>query len=443
MDQAPAPPSEADATYRVIAWRLVPFLMLCYFCAHIDRSNIGIAKLQFSKDVGITDAMFGFGAGLFYLGYLLLEVPSNLMLTRFGARVTIARIMVIWSVTSAAFALVAQPWQFYGLRFLLGAAEAGFFPGVIYYLSQWAPAERRARFTAMFMSAMAMSGVIIGPLSGLIMQNLGGVGGLGGWQWLFIIEGLPGVLLGIAAYFYLTNTPAEAKWLTPAQKAIVLDDLAREAAAKAAGARGVVHGSFLQAMKAPSFYALALMASAQMSAVAGVALWLPTILKNAGMTNVGEVGMVSAIPYVCAVVVQQLIARRSDHLGERRWHSAIPTFVAAAGWLAMPFFSDRPAVMLGLLVMATAGVFGGTGPFWTLPSAYLAKGASAVGIAIITTFGGLGAFLSPMIVGWGSSQTGNLNIGQFYYGGFLLTAATALLLLTRRAAPVDALGVPD
>lgn len=445
MTRTPTVPTAnpmADSVYKRVAWRLIPFLMICYFCAHIDRSNIGIAKLQFTADVGLSEAAYGFGAGIFYLGYILFEVPSNLLLARIGARITISRILVFWSLTSAAFAFVTEPWQFFTLRVLLGIAEAGFFPGVIYYLSQWAPGARRARFTALFMSAMAMTGVVVGPLSGWIMQTFDGVHGLAGWQWLFIIEGLPGVLLGVVAYFYLTDSPSQAHWLDDSQKKVILGDLADEARMKAAAAAGAVHTSFLSLLKDPRFYCLAVMAAAQMSTLAGVALWTPTILREAGVKTVSMIGLLTAVPYVFSVVVQQLVARSSDHFQERRWHTAIPSLISAAGWLLLPLFKDSPSLSIALLVLAAAGGFAATGPFWTLPWSYLSKTSGAGGIAALSTAGGIGPFLAPIIVGWAATETGSLDAGKYFYGGILLVGVTLMLIgtrgLARKADPAPA-----
>jgi MFS family permease len=431
MGNQPSSPNTApaDAAYRRIAWRLIPFLMLCYFCAHIDRSNIGIAKLQFTADVGLSEAAYGLGAGIFYLGYILFEVPSNLLLAKVGARITISRILVTWSLTSAAFAFITEPWHFYGLRFLLGVFEAGFFPGVLYYLSQWAPKERRARFTALFMSAMVISGVVVGPLSGSLIQQMNGVNGLAGWQWMFLLEGLPGVMLGVAAYLYLTDGPAQARWLRDDQKQIILGDLAREAAVHTPS--GDVHGSLLSLLKDARFYCLAVMAAAQMSAIAGVALWAPTILRGVGIESIATIGLLAGVPYVFAIVTQQLVARSSDRMGERRWHTAIPSLIAAGGWLCLPFAKDSPVLAMVLLILATAGAFAATGPFWALPWSYLSKSAGAGGIAALSSVGGLGPFLSPIIVGWATSRTNALDTGEYFYAGLLVVGVLLMLLGTR------------
>ncbi|HTK36545.1 MAG TPA: MFS transporter [Caulobacteraceae bacterium] len=433
LGQHGAAPEAVEATYRRITWRLIPFLIICYISAFVDRSNIGIAKLQLSRDIGLTEAMYGLGGGLFYLGYSMLEVPSNLMMVRIGPRATIARVMLLWSLCSAATAFIIAPAHFYILRFLLGAAEAGFFPGVLFYLGQWVPARRRARFTALFMSSMALSGVISSPISGLIMHNMGGLAGLKGWQWLFLIEGLPGCLLAAAALYCLTDRPDQARWLTPAQKAIVLADLEADAADKRVGS----HTSFVGALKDGRFYVLALMSMGMIAGVGGLALWVPTVIQRTGVTNVWHVGLLAAVPYICGVAAQQLVAWSSDRRGERRWHAAGPALVAAAAWCLLPVVKDSTWLSLAVVTVVSMGMFGATGPFWSAPSNYLRGTAAAGGIALITTAGAVAGFFSPILVGWLTDVTGQLAAGQYYFGGLLAVGALALLLGLRSRAVAD------
>jgi MFS family permease len=428
----PRTPASLDATYRRIGWRLIPLLMLGYVSAYIDRSNIGFAKLQFLADLRLTETMYGIGAGLFYLGYCLFEVPSNLMLAKIGARATFLRIMVLWSLCSASLAFIHDATHFYVLRFLLGAAEAGFFPGVLFYLSQWAPASRRARFTALFMSAMALSGIVGGPLAGLIMHSMDGAAGLKGWQWLFLIEGAPGCLLGLLSYWLLADKPADARWLSDEQKLWVAEDLAREASG-----RGVQRQhNLVDALKDRRLYVLAMMSVALISGIGGISLWLPTVVRSSGVTDILQIGLLSAVPYIIAVVVQQLVARSSDRHQERRWHAAIPAAVAAIGWFLLPVVQDMTWLALAVLTLMTAGSFGATGPFWSLPASYLSGTAAAGGIAIVTTFGGISGFISPIVVGWATTATGSLAAGQIYYGSLMALGAAVLLYGTRTAQPV-------
>ena len=429
------PAAQADAAYRKIYLRIIPFLMLCYLIAFVDRSNIGFAKLQFVKDLGFTETVYGFGAGIFYLGYILLEVPSNLILEKIGVRKTMLRIMVVWGICGALTAFITAAWHLYILRFLLGAAEAGFFPGVLFYLTLWTPAKRRARLTAMFMASIGVSGIIGGPLSGAVMTHLAGVWGLAGWQWLFIAEGLPAILLGIIAFFYLNDTPRDAVWLTDAEKAIVLSDLEAEKAAES----GHSHHSFTAALGAPKFYVLVGLALALIAGTGGIFFWLPTIIRNTGMQSVWDIGLLSAIPFVIGVVVQFLVARHSDQTMERRWHACVPAIVAGIGWVLMPYVAQSPALSVAALTLATAGTLGAMGPFWTMPSSFLTGPARAGGIALITTLGGIGSFFSPWIVGWMATVTGSLAVGQFYYGALMFIGAGILLIGIRETRVQGAL----
>jgi D-galactonate transporter len=416
-------PLEVEQTYRRITRRLIPFLIICYICAYVDRSNIGIAKLQFTSSIGINEAMYGLGGGLFYLGYSLFEVPSNLVMARIGARLTIARVMFLWSIFSVLTAFITHPYHFYILRFLLGAAEAGFFPGVLFYLSQWAPAPRRARLTALFMSAMALAGILTNPISGGIMRTMDGFQGFAGWQWLFLIEGLPGCLLAVVAYYYLTNTPREAKWLTERQKAILIRDLETDQTAKQH-----VHGRFVDALKDIRFYSLAVMAMAMISGLAGLSLWVPTIIRRSGVVDVWHIGLLAALPYVCGVIAQQLIAHSSDKHQERKWHAVVPGLFGAAAWFSLPLVADNTVLSIVALTCVGIGMFGATGPFWSMPANYLRGAAAAGGIALITSFGSISGFFSPILVGWATERSGTLSFGQYYFGAFLALGALLLLL---------------
>jgi MFS family permease len=419
------PAAELDETYRIVSRRLIPFLIVCYIMAYIDRSNIGIAKLGFMDTLGFSEAVYGLAGGLFYLGYSLFEVPSNLWMKRIGARLTIARIMFLWSLFSAMTAFMLVPWHFYTLRFLLGVAEAGFFPGVLLYLSYWAPAARRARMTAQFMAAMALAGIIANPLGGVIMTSMEGVAGLHGWQWLFLIEGLPGCVLAVIAFFWLTNKPSEAKWLTDRQKTLLAEDLEREAVVT-----GVQkHGRFVDAIKDPRFFSLAIMAAAMISGLAGLALWIPTIIRESGIKDMVTVGLLSALPYVFGVVAQQLIARSSDRRQERRWHAAAPALFGALSWLCLPLAQGNVVLSVMAVCGIGIGMFGATGPFWSLPATYLKGTAAAGGIAIITTCGAAAGFVSPIIVGWLIDHTGSMASAQIYFGTLLAVGAILLVVL--------------
>ncbi len=425
--------AELDAVYRKITRRIIPILILGYIAAYLDRSNIGFARVQMLGDLGFTELAYGLGAGLFYLGYSVFEVPSNLLLKRVGARLTFARIMILWGLISACFAFVTTATQFNLLRFLLGAAEAGFFPGVLLYITFWVPSERRARFTAYFMSALVLSGLIGGPISGVIMAGMEGVGGMRGWQWLFIIEAMPSVILGLFVLLYLTDTPDQAKWLTAEEKALVREDLARDVASKQSETK--VSHTLKDAFLDYRIYVLASMSVALVSGIGGLSFWLPTVLHQAGIENLVMLGFLSGVPYLIALGVQQWVAHHSDKTGERRWHVGICAMICAIAWFLLPSFAQNPWISLLLLVFACAGAFGATGPFWTMPSGFLSGTAAAGGIAMVSTIGAMFAILSPTIVGWATDQTGTLAAGQYYYGSLFLLAAIVLPWGTRNRPP--------
>jgi MFS family permease len=414
---------EADAAYRKILWRIMPFLMLCYVVSFIDRSNVGFAKLHFIADLGFNDAIYGIGAGIFYVGYILFEVPSNMVLHKSGVRLTLLRIMVLWGLFSAGMAFMQTSTHFYVMRFLLGAAEAGMFPGMLLYLTYWVPLNRRARFNALFTASIPLAGMIGGPLSGAIMHAFEGVHGMKGWQWMFIIEGLPACFLGVFAYFYLQDGPAASKWLTPRQKEIIAEDLAQSNVKREHGPE-----SFMAALKNPRLYWLSGMGVAVLVSTGGVFFWLPTIIRKSGIENVMTIGVLSVIPFLIALVLQFLNARHSDRTGERRWHVAIPAFVAAIGWAALPSVQTSVPLSMLMLTLATAGTLSLTGPFWTLPSTFLSGKAAAGGIALLSTFAGMGSVFSPMLVGWLSSTTGSLAMGQYYFAALMLFGAVTLLV---------------
>ena len=422
--------AELDAVYRKITRRIVPLLIIGYIAAYLDRSNIGFARVQMLGDLGFSELVYGLGAGLFYIGYSVFEVPSNLLLKRVGARLTFARIMILWGIISASFAFIQTATQFNVLRFLLGAAEAGFFPGVLLYITFWVPAARRARFTALFMSALVLSGLIGGPLSGVIMAGMDGMGGLRGWQWLFLVEGAPSVILGVVVLVWLSDTPEQAKWLTDREKALVREDLARDAASREQ--KTVVRSSLGQAFLDYRIYVLASMAIALVSGIGGLSFWLPTILNRAGIEDYVTLGILAGVPYLVALGVQQWVAHHSDKTGERRWHVATCAFACAIAWFLMPSFADRPWAALALLVIACCGAFGATGPFWSMPAGFLSGTAAAGGIALVSTLGSAFAFLSPTFVGWATDRTGSLAAGQYYYGTLFLLAAIILPWGTRQ-----------
>jgi ACS family tartrate transporter-like MFS transporter len=398
---AGAAKSEVEtSTIRAISWRLIPFLVLAYFFSYLDRVNLGFAALTMNAELKFTPLIFAWGAGIFFIGYFIFEVPSNLALEKFGASRWIARIMVTWGIISALMATVSGEWSFYILRFLLGVAEAGFFPGIILYLTYWYPAEYRARFLAAFAIAVPVSTVIGAPISGLLL-GLDGVMGLKGWQWLFIIEGVPSVLLGIVTWFYLTDKPEHADWLTVEQKAWLSSRLTAEVAAKQAAR----HMTLGEALSSPKVIMLSLIYFCFVAALYGMQFWLPQIVKAFGLTN-AQTGFVTAIPYLFGTIAMILWARHSDASRERVMHVGAPFFLIAIALGVSSYLSDPTATMVAL-TFAAIGVFCVFAVFWTLPTAWLSGTAAAGAIALINSIGNLAGFGGPYLIGWIKDSTGS------------------------------------
>jgi D-galactonate transporter len=392
------------STIRAISWRLIPFLGLAYFLAYLDRVNLGFAALTMNAELKFSPTIFSWGAGIFFIGYFLFEVPSNLALEKFGASRWIARIMVTWGIISALMALVSGVWSFYGLRFLLGLAEAGFFPGIILYLTYWYPAEYRARFLAAFAVAVPVSSVIGAPISGLLL-GLDGVMGLKGWQWLFIIEGIPSALLGIVTWFYLTDRPAKANWLTAEQKAWLSSKLETEIAAKEA-AQPLSLG---RALASPKVLTLSLIYFGFVAALYGMGFWLPQIVKAFGFSN-AQTGFVTAVPYLFGTIAMVLWARHSDASRERVAHVGLPLLLTAAA-LGICGYMDNPYVTMVALIVAAIGIFCTFAVFWTLPTAWLSGTAAAGAIALINSIGNLAGFGGPYLIGWVKEATASTSTG--------------------------------
>ena len=422
------PPPEPPELVAKVTRRLVPFLILLYLVAFLDRVNVGFAALSMNQDLGITPYLYGWGAGIFFLGYFLFEVPSNLALEKFGARVWIARIMITWGVISAAMAFARGPASFLVLRFLLGLSEAGFFPGIVLYLTYWYPARERARVMAMFYLGMPLANVIGAPVSGLLL-NLHGLGGLHGWQWLFILEGLPAVLLAFVALRYLPDGPQKAAWLSPEERT-TLSELIR--ADKALSERACGHMSLRDAFSHPRVLLLALMFFLLVMGLYGLGFWLPQIIKRLGVSNT-VVGFLAAVPFLVAAPLQVLWCRHSDASGERRWHFALPCCLMAGG-LGMSALSPSPYVSFFGLICGGVGVMCAQPVFWTMPSAILTGTAAAGGIALVNSIGNLGGFVGPYVVGWVAGATGNPALGLLTLSVAVLIAAG--LALSRRPEEV-------
>jgi D-galactonate transporter len=401
---APAKSDVETSTIRAISWRLIPFLVLAYFFSYLDRVNLGFAALTMNAELKFTPLIFSWGAGIFFIGYFIFEVPSNLALEKFGASRWIARIMVTWGIISALMATVSGEWSFYILRFLLGVAEAGFFPGIILYLTYWYPAEYRARFLAAFAIAVPVSTVIGAPVSGLLL-GLDGVTGLKGWQWLFIIEGVPSVVLGVVTWFYLTDRPEQAGWLSAEQKAWLAARLKAETAAKQAA----THLTLAKALTSPKVITLALIYFGFVGALYGMQFWLPQIVKAFGLSN-AQTGFVTAIPYLFGTIAMILWARHSDATRERVRHVGAPLLLTAAALAASSFMTD-PTLTMVVLTVAAIGVFCTFATFWTLPTAWLSGTAAAGAIALINSVGNLAGFGGPYLIGWVKEATGNTSTG--------------------------------
>ncbi|GAA0798849.1 MULTISPECIES: MFS transporter [Cupriavidus] len=414
-----------DAIYRKVSWRLVPFLLLCYVVAYLDRVNVGFAKLQMLNDLKFSETVYGLGAGVFFIGYFLFEVPSNVILHKVGARVWIARIMITWGLISAAMMFVTTPTMFYVLRFLLGVAEAGFFPGIILYLTYWYPAERRGRTTTWFMTAVALSGVIGGPLSGWIMQTFDGHNGWAGWQWMFLLEGIPSVLVGLWVLAFLDDRISHAKWLTAEEKAVLERNIAAETAHKE-------DMPIRRVLSSPRVWMMSAIYFSFVMGLYGISFWLPTIIRQTGVKGALDIGLLTAIPYGVAVLGMVLVARSADRTGERRWHIAIPAIAGAIGLVLSVLWHDRTVLAMVGLTLATIGIMTTLPLFWSLPTAFLAGTGAAAGIAMINSLGNLAGFISPYAVGWLKDLTQSTNAGMYLLAGCLVAGAVLTLLVPAR-----------
>jgi MFS family permease len=412
---------------RRITLRIIPFILGCYLISFLDRVNVAFAALQMNRDLGFTKDIYGFGAGLFFLTYCVFEVPSNLALYKFGARRWIARIMLFWGIVAAGMAFVTGPMSFYVMRLLLGAAEAGFFPGVLFFLTLWFPASYRARIVSYFLAGVALSGLIGAPLSGLLL-SLDGTAGLHGWQWLFIIEGAPAIVLAPICLFYLQDGPANAKWLSPAER----ESLSSVLDAERRQREGKMKYSILQALTNPQVLFLALMYFSNVCLLNGILFFLPQILKGFGMSNV-QTGFVAAIPSLFALIAVIWWGRRSDARRERFGHAAFANFVGGAALLASVLVVD-PTTRIVLVTIAFAGTLAFTAPFWPIPASFLSGSAAAGGIAAISSLGVLGGFFAPSIIGYLGNLTGDFNAGLGAFGILAIVMAIAFYLYGRRKA---------
>lgn len=427
------------ATYAKVSRRLIPLLFVAYIAAYLDRVNVGFAKLGMAADLGFSDTVYGLGAGIFFIGYFLFEVPSNIILARVGARRWIARIMISWGLLSAATMFVASAPAFYLMRFLLGVAEAGFFPGVILYLTYWFPRAERGRRTAAFMTAVAVAGVVGGPVSGWIMGNLGGVGGLAGWQWLFVLEGLPSAALGLVVLAFLDDGPATARWLTEPERALLVARLAEDDRAKQTdtGARQTIGGAFAD----PRTWLLCLVYFGVALGIYAISFWLPQIIKETITTDNVRIGLISVIPWAVAAVAMVWNGRRADATGRRRLHTAGPAILGgiALGVSALPGVGGWAGI--GALTVATAGILSAASSFWSLPTAILSGAGAAAGIAWINSVGNLAGYASPFLIGKLRDLTQSMVAAMLVVGTALVVAGLiALLPRLRVGSPPPASG---
>jgi len=411
----------AARAYRKVFWRLMPFLMLCYVASYMDRVNIGFAKLQMQQELGFSDTVFGLGSGIFFLGYFLFEVPSNILMHKVGARVWIARIMITWGLLSGAFIWVKSVPAFYGLRFVLGLAEAGFYPGVILYLTYWFPARWRGRAIATLMSAIPVSSILGNPLSGWVMDAMNHLGGVAGWKWMFLVEAAPAVLIGIAVLFYLDNTIAAAKWLAPDEKRVLEAAIAEDRKSQVSGVHGVA-----QAFADPRVWFMCLIYFCFVLGQYGMNFWMPTLLKTAGVKGATMIGLVSAIPYIVTLILMNVLGHSADRRRERRWHLAIPALIGAVGFVIAPN-APNVGIAIAALSLAAAGAITCAPLFWSLPTAFLAGTGAAAGIAVINSVGNLAGFVAPYAIGYAKDATGSAAIGLYAIAGGLVIGAICAL----------------
>jgi MFS family permease len=414
-------PISEDAVYSKVAWRIIPWLFICYIAAYLDRVNVSFAKLQMQADVPqISDTVFGLGAGIFFLGYFVFEVPSNLLMEKVGARFWIARIMVTWGIVSTAMIFVNSPWVFYGLRLLLGFAEAGFFPGVILYLTYWFPSRRRGEMIALFMLAIALTGVVGAPLSGWILHQFSGAPGLKGWQILFLLEGIPSIVLGIFVPWLLANGIRSARWLNEEEKQLLEHNLQTEDRQKESlPLAGIFFNS--QVILFAAIYFCSAMG------LYGTGFWIPQLIKNTGVKDLLDVGLLTAIPYGFGAIAMVVLGRSSDRSGKRRLHFALASLLGAAGIVISNLFRQNTLIAMIGLTLATLGILATFPLFWPMPTEMLAGTAAAAGIAWINSLGNLAGFFGPSIVGWVTDLTKRSDYGLYLVAAALVLGAGLVL----------------
>ncbi len=405
-----------DAVYAKVLRRLIPFLLTCYIIAYLDRINVGFAKLQMLADLQFSETVYGLGAGIFFIGYVVFEIPSNIVLMRVGARLWIGIIMIAWGIISAAMIYVASVPTFYVLRFLLGVAEAGFIPAVLYYLTLWFPSTHRGKASAMFLAGIPLSGIIGGPVSGWIMNSFNGVMGMAGWKWVFFLEAMPAIVLGAICFTFLDNDVESAKWLNRSEKDQVKKDLLAEAGGKALHSvrDGLLNGRVWLLACTYFFFTMGLY---------GISFWLPSIIQASGVADPLDVGMLSAIPYIAALIAMVVIGRSSDRRKERRWHLALSAVTGAVGLLLSVMFADNVAISLAALTLAAMGIIPCVPQFHTLMPSITTGAAAAMGFAVANSVGSIAGFISPYLLGWVKDTTGSTSAGVMVLAAALVTGA--------------------
>jgi MFS family permease len=411
-----------DVLYRKIGWRVMPILFMGYIAAYIDRVNVGFAKLDMLGDLKFSNAVYGLGAGIFFLGYFVFEVPSNLILHKIGARVWISRLLVTWGMVSACTALVRTPWEFYSVRFLLGVAESGFFPGMILYLTYWFPSDRRAKMVALLMAGIPVSGVIGGPLGGYILHRLARSQGLAGWQWLFLLEAIPAVGLGIVVFFRLDDRVATARWLSEEEKQQIASQIAADAPAK-------THYTIRSVFSSPRVWLLGVIYFGIEMGCYAIGFWLPTIIRRSGVRNAFDIGLLTMAPYALALMAMILVGRHADKTRERRWHVVAPCLLAVVGFLVCGAMGANTMMAMLGLILAAVGVISALPMFFSLPTSFLGGAAAAAGIALVNCTGNLGGFISPTVIGALTTHTGLLESGLFLVAACMAVSSILILAL--------------
>ncbi|EJD6399192.1 MFS transporter [Providencia rettgeri] len=420
---------EKDKVYRKVIFRLIPFLVLCYFFAYLDRVNVGFAKLHMQEDLSFSNTVYGLGAGIFFIGYFLFEVPSNLLMQRYGARFWIARIMVSWSILSALTMFVQTPTQFYIVRFFLGVAEAGFFPGIVFYLTLWFPSWRSAKTLGLFILVTPLSTILGSPLSGFILKIFDGVGTWHNWQWLFLVEAIPSFLLAFVVLKYLDNDVNSAKWLTDEEKLVIQNDLKIDEEQKKKNSDGKTASSLIELLKNKYVWLLSLIFFSFNIGYYGINFWLPSIIKSSGITDDLSIGFIAALPYLFGSIFMLWNSYHSDLKKERRWHIAIPAILGSIGLVFSSLNEGSTIAMMFWICIAISGTLALIPTYMSLPGTIFSGTAAAAGIALVNSVGNLAGFFGPTVLGWLNDLTGSSGIGLFILAGFLALCAPLIFLI--------------